>query len=123
MRLYLDFGRLEKLNNLCDKATAYDLTILLRLLARIYRIKAVPTLISIFLNLKPIIRYNTLCLLFRPGTIVYVKQSAFLDNLEQYPKVRRTIFWGPKRGKEYNEYLACVIASWDYIKKDTSANN
>jgi len=123
MRPHLDFGGLKKLNNSCDKATAYDFAVLLRLLAGMYRVRAVPTLTSIFLDSKPMIKYDTLWLLFRPGTTVYVKQSAFSDNLEQYPKARRTTFWGPKRGKEDDEYSACVVASWDYMEKDTSAND
>jgi hypothetical protein len=64
MRSRLDFGALDPLATPCDEPTAHDLAVLLCLLAGMYRVKAVPTLTSIYLESKPMIGYANLWLLF-----------------------------------------------------------
>ena len=61
----------------CDKDTAYDLAVLFRLLAPMYRALVVPTMTSRLLGLEPLVKHEALWLLMRPGTLVYVQQSAF----------------------------------------------
>ncbi|KAH8879028.1 P-loop containing nucleoside triphosphate hydrolase protein [Thozetella sp. PMI_491] len=75
LQQHLDFGTLNSAGEACDKAAAYDLAVLLRYLAPMYRVNIVPTLTSVLLHESPLIRYDKLWLLFRPGTYVYFRQS------------------------------------------------
>ena len=86
----LNFGTLD-ISKPCDTATAYDIAALLRQFAPMYRTRAIPTLESLHLNNDPSIKYDSIWLLYRPGTFVYVKED---DHL-----------------------LACVIESAKYLKR------
>jgi hypothetical protein len=125
LRPYLDFGELKPEENPCDATTAHDIAVLLRLLAGMYRVKAVPILTSVYLDPKQLIEYSGLWLLFKPGTVVYVKRAAFwvpVDVIEQYGRERNATSWGSKRGEGDGEYSACVIASWRYAEKDKDSH-
>jgi hypothetical protein len=122
----LDFGALDPLDTPCDEATAYDLAVLLRLLAGMYRAKAVPTLTSIYLDAKPMIGYANMWLLFRPGTTVYVRQSAFWDRVDadDYFRQRtRAAELSTKGVERDDEYSACVVASLHYEEKDVNSKD
>lgn len=123
MRPHLDFGSLDKSTEPCDEATAFDLAVLLRLLAPMYRVKAIPTLTSIYIDPRPMITYETLWLLFKPGTEVYVQQSAFSDDLEYPSTGRRGNSRNLKRGDEDDNFSACIVAAWLYMDKDFTAND
>jgi hypothetical protein len=113
-RLQLDV--LHELANPCDEATAQDLAVLLRLLAGMYRTKVIPTLTSIYFDKNPAAAYNSIWMLFRPGTTVYVKQTALrvrpdpLENLDFAPLKRR-----PLKDADH-EYAAYVVAAWKYVE-------
>ena len=77
---HLDFGALNMEMEPCDEDTAYDLAALLRLLAPMYRMRVVPTMTSRLLSPEPLVKYETLYLFMRPGTLVYVQQSVFKAN-------------------------------------------
>lgn len=114
MQSHLGFGRLAELDSPCKEATAIVITVLLSLLAGMYRVKVVPTLTSIYLDSKPMMGYDNMWLLFRPGTIVYVKQTAFWERTTEpnwYEK-KRAADLGVNYGEGDNEYSACVVASW-----------
>ncbi|KAI1260384.1 hypothetical protein F5Y18DRAFT_405809 [Xylariaceae sp. FL1019] len=109
---WLDFGVLD-LNEPCDEATAYDVAVLLRTLASMYRVKVAPTMSSLLLDTEPRIAYDRLWLLLRPGTYVYVQGSSFADSI-----IKRT---GRDEDKvvddpfpEDNERTAWVVSSWKY---------
>lgn len=74
-QLILNFEALDVEIEPCDEATAYDLAVLLRLLAPMYRVQVVPTMTSRLRSPKPRVRYETLWLLMRPGTLVYFQPS------------------------------------------------
>lgn len=119
----LDLGALDPSVTPCDEATACDIAVLLRLLAGMYRVKAVPTLTSIYLDAKPMVGYASLWLLFRPGTTVYVKQSAFWERLHayDYESQRRAAELRSERADGVDEYSACVVASLNYRLKDSNS--
>jgi hypothetical protein len=77
---HLDFGALDVKVAPCDETTAYDLAVLLRLLASTYQTRVAPTMISRLLSPEPLIKYENLWLLMRPGTLVYVQKSAFEES-------------------------------------------
>jgi hypothetical protein len=102
----------------CDAATAHDLAVLLRFLAGMYRTKVVPTLTSIYFDKIHMAAYNNLWILFKPGTVVYVKQSAFLerphprdDNFVPRPS-RSRVLLAPSGDDSYS---ACVVAQATYV--------
>jgi hypothetical protein len=70
----LHFGSLD-ITKPCDSATAYDIAVLLRLFALMYRTRAVPTLQTLLFESDPAIKYISLWLLYKPGTYVYVKEK------------------------------------------------
>lgn len=86
----LTFGTLD-ISKPCDMATAYDIAVLLRQFAPMYRTRAIPTLELLHLNNDPSIKYDNIWLLYKPGTFVYVKEEGHL--------------------------LACVIESARYLTK------
>lgn len=115
----LDFGRLDMSKKPCDEATAYDLAVLLRLLAPMYRVKAVPSLSSILLDAKPMVKYETLWLLFKPGTYVYAQQSAFVTNvIEGYSSFARKRPRGTSPVTEDDGFSAWVVGGWKYLEKE-----
>lgn len=71
IQMILNFEGLNLEIEQCDEATAYDLAVLLRLLAPMYRVQVVPTMTSRLLSPEPLVRYDKLWLLMRPGTLVY----------------------------------------------------
>lgn len=77
MQLSLELDGFKDLPNLCNERTAKDLAVLLRLLASMYRTKVAPTLTSTYFKEKPMVAYDNVWILFKPGTTVYVKQLAF----------------------------------------------
>lgn len=123
-RPYLDYGALDVSTDPCDEETASDLAVLLRLLAGMYRVKVVPTLTSIFLDKVPTIKYDNLWILFRPGTTVYVRLSAFTnDDMDGHYNLLRRGAKVNQDSQVNDEYMACVIANWDYVEADKSAHN
>lgn len=123
MRSRLDFGLLDMSTDPCDEATAYDLAALLRLLAPMYRVKAAPSLSSILLDSKPMIKYDTLWLLFKPGTYVYAQQSAFVTMaLEQYSNYPRKIPRGTSRFDEDDGYSAWIVSGWKHRLREPKAD-
>lgn len=86
----LAFGTLD-ITKPCDTATAYDIAALLRNFAPMYRNRAVPTLEMLLLNHDPSIRYESIWLLYKPATFVYVMEDGNL--------------------------LACVVMSARYVEK------
>lgn len=126
MKPHLDFGAIEELDSPCSEATALDLAVLLRLLADMYRVKAVPTLTSIYLETRPMISYDNMWLLFRPGTAVYVKQSVFWErviDLDWYEQRQRATGLGSKNSEGDDEYSACVVASWKYEENQPNSKD
>lgn len=125
MEAHLNFGALDPDQNPCDAKTACDIAVLLRLLAGMYRAEAVPALAGIYPKdpeIAPRIKYAHTWILFRPGTVVYVKRSAFIDGLEaglkrdELAKLERSKNWTGSRAKNPSpddEYSACVVASWE----------
>jgi hypothetical protein len=113
----LDFGKLEMETKPCDEETAYDISVLLRLLSGMYRVKVVPTLTSLLLDPKPKIEYSSLWILFRPGTFVYAKQA----NLLQASKKRGSR--SSKNQGENKEYVACVVVAWRYQDKEVTSKD
>jgi hypothetical protein len=108
---YLDFSQLDITKTPCDEATAYDVAVLLRLLAPMYRAKVVPTWSSLVLDPRPLINYSNLWLLFKPGTYVYAQQFAFFCwGVSQSPR--------GKLQDQGDEYSAWVVHSWSYDEKE-----
>ena len=126
-RPYLDFGALNVAEHTCDYETARDLAVLLNLLAGMYRVKMVPTLTSIFLDGTPMIKYDNLWILFRPGTTVYVKGSAFASNDIEGKIIhvsngylhRKNI----KDSRQLEDYSACVVADWNYVEANKESED
>lgn len=114
---HLDFGALNVELEPCDQATAYDLAVLLRLLAPMYRMRVVPTMTSRLLSPEPLIKYETLWLLMRPGTLVYVQQSAFEESYQnrKFGSHREDDFLG-----EDKERSALIVSSCSYKAKETN---
>lgn len=73
----LAFGTLN-ITKPCDAVTAYDIAVLLRSLAPMYRSRAIPTLENLLLNNDPSIKYENIWLLYKPGTFVYVMEDGKL---------------------------------------------
>lgn len=73
----LAFGTLN-ITKPCDPVTAYDIAVLLRSLAPMYRSRAIPTLENLLLNNDPSIKYENIWLLYKPGTFVYVMEDGKL---------------------------------------------
>ncbi|KAK0630302.1 hypothetical protein B0T17DRAFT_528091 [Bombardia bombarda] len=113
----LDFGSLNLMEETCDEDTARDLSVLLKLLAPMYRAKVVPCLSSLLLDQEPVVKYDDAWLLFKPGTYVYMQQCIFTDAMEvPYGKVSKKITTSFTSGD--NDYSACIVASWEYKKKE-----
>lgn len=112
----LDFGSLDLEKEPCDVTTAYDLAVLLRTLAPMYRDKVAPTLQSVFLDSEPRVSYESLWVLLRPGTYVYVQESAFSDSIQIRAKRRDydTFSKGPDNPPDDNQLSAYVVSSWQY---------
>jgi hypothetical protein len=126
---HLDFGALDVEKEPCDMATAYDIAVLLRLLAPMYRVRVVPTMTSRLLSSEPLVKYDTLWLLMRPGTLVYVQRSAFKSessHRSRYESTRHEYSpyshheedWSPLASDQ--ERSAWIVASWFYEKRDTT---
>ena len=115
---YLDFGALDVEAMPCDKATAYDLAVLLRLLASTYRTQAVPTLTSRILSPEPLVKYKNLWLLMRPGTLVYVQQSAFEGSNRKRAKDSHS---GDSLLGDANDRSALIVSSSAYLKRRRNA--
>lgn len=113
MQKYLDFGALDVKMMPCDKAMADDLAVLLRLLASTYRAQVVPTMISRLLSPEPLIKYETMWLLMRPGTLVYVQQSVFNVRNRQKAKISHH---GDGCLREANDRSAMIVSSSSYHK-------
>lgn len=101
----------------CDTATALDLAVVLRLLAGMYHTKIVPTLTSIYFDKIPMATYDNIWVLFKPGTVVYVKQSAFCDQVDlqdvDYPPPPRH-YRSRHVTLEDDNYSACVVVQAAY---------
>lgn len=117
---YLDFGALDVESMPCDEATAYDLAALLRLLASTYRTRVVPTMTSRLLSPEPLIKFETLWLLMRPGTLVYVQQSALKASYQHKDKVSQR---EDGRLSESTDRSALIISSSSYHKKRRNATD
>ncbi|KAK5056713.1 hypothetical protein LTR84_012245 [Exophiala bonariae] len=92
----LAFGMLD-ITKPCDAATAYDIAVLLRNLAPMYRNRAIPTLGILLTINDPSISYESVWLLYKPGTFVYV--------------------W------EDGKLLSCVIGSVSYFTEWKDSND
>lgn len=114
---HLDFGALNMEMEPCDEDTAYDLAALLRLLAPIYRMRVVPTMTSRLLSPEPLVKYETLYLFMRPGTLVYVQQSVFKAN-RQSDSHREDDWFG-----EDKERSAWIVSSWSYQTKNSTSSD
>lgn len=113
---HLDFGALNVEMEPCDEATAHDLAVLLRLLAPMYRMQVVPTMTSRLLSPEPHVKYEKLWLLMRPGTRVYVQQSAFKESYQNrgFGSHHEDDTLG-----EDKERSALIVSSCSYKEKDT----
>ena len=117
---HLDFGALDVKVTPCDETTAYDLAVLLRLLASTYRTRVAPTMISRLLSPEPLIKYETLWLLMRPGTRVYVQRSAFEGSNQRtaYVNHHEDDWLG-----EAKDRFASIVSSSSYVKRDKKATD
>jgi hypothetical protein len=115
---HLDFGALDMGKNPCDEATAYDLAVLLRLLASMYRVNVVPTMTARLLSPEPLVKYESLWLLMRPGTLVYVQQSAFKTDNKRGHRYRPG---EDDLSGEDKERSAWIVSSWSYEEGDLQA--
>lgn len=116
-RPYLDFGALDVTGEICKEQTAYDLAVLLRLLAGMYREKVVPALTSLLVDVNPMVQYRDLWILFRPGTVVYVKEAALGDG-HQGLRMRRSR--STQDPQECEQFSGCIVAEWAYSRVSAS---
>jgi hypothetical protein len=86
-----------------------------------YKTKVVPALTSVYLDKVPMVTYSSLWTLYKPGTVVYVKQSAFWQRPNQreednpFIQTRRPrALLVPSRDDDYS---ACVVAQAAYGKR------
>ncbi|KAL2212484.1 hypothetical protein CC79DRAFT_1266280 [Sarocladium strictum] len=108
----LDFGLLDMGKQPCDEATAHDLAVLLRFLAPMYQRQVVPSMSSLLLDTSPSISFESLWLLFRPGTYVYV-----LDELRSAREKLDKRHQRKEQDDMDDEPSAWVVSGWDYSRQ------
>ncbi|EAT77618.1 hypothetical protein HBH56_208050 [Parastagonospora nodorum] len=120
---HLNLRELQTLGDLHDLPTAKDLAVLLRLLSGMYRATIAPTMHAIYFEERPKIAFNSLWILFKPGTTVYVKQSAFWNRPD--PREDPHLRHHQRRPVEDtdDEYSACVVASCLYAPTSSNSND